>query len=128
MKVYLAGPHMDDAYREEATRLLTRVRRIEVIDPIAARDFRGREIENEDQIVRGDLADVVACDVVLGNYSVPGWGTAMETWFARSIGRTVIAYVAPDTRVSPWVAYCAGGWDRVFRDLRAACDYAVAIS
>lgn len=128
MKVYLAGPHQDDAYREEATRLLTRVQRIEVFDPIKARDFRGKEIENEDQIVRGDLADIVECDLILGNYSEPGWGTGMETWFARSIGRPVVAYVSPDARVSPWVAYCAAGYDRVFRDLREACDYIIAAS
>lgn len=128
MKVYLAGPHQDDAYRAEATRLLTRVRRIEVFDPIAARDFRGREIDSEDEIVRGDLADIVSCDLILGNYSVPGWGTGMETWFARGIGRPIIAYVSHSARVSPWVAYVAGGYDRVFRDLKAACDYVLATS
>jgi nucleoside 2-deoxyribosyltransferase len=128
MKVYLASPHMDDNFRARATKLLTRVRRIEVIDPIKARDFRGREIHHERQIVDGDLADVLACDVILGNYTVPGWGTAMETWFGFSLGRRVVAYVAPGGRVSPWVAHVAGGHDRVFRSLEDACSYTIAIS
>lgn len=124
MKVYLAGPHMDDAYREEATRLLwelTDAPSLEVFDPIAARDFRGKEIEHEALIVEGDLLDVQTSNVILGNYSVPGWGTAMETWFAFSIHKPIVAYVAPDDRVSPWVAYVAGGYANVHRDLRAAC-------
>lgn len=128
MNVYLAGPHMDDAFRADAIARLSRLQRVRVFDPIAARDFRGKEIANEDEIVRGDLADIVACDVILGNYTVPGWGTGMETWFARSIGRPVVAYVEPEARVSPWVAYAAGGWDRVFRDLGAACDYVLAMA
>lgn len=128
MKVYLAGPHQDDAYREEATRLLTRVRRIEVFDPIKSRDFRGKEIHNEREIVDGDLRDIVDCDLVLGNYTVPGWGTGMETWFARSIGRPVIAYVEPGGRVSPWIAFVADGYDRVFRSLEDACAYIIASS
>jgi hypothetical protein len=88
-----------------------------VLDPIKARDFRGKEIENEDEIVNGDLVDIVGCDMILGNYSVPGWGTGMETWYARSIGRPVVAYVSQDARVSPWVAYVAGGYANVHRDL-----------
>lgn len=121
MKVYLAGPHMDDAYREVATKILA-PQGVKVFDPIKARDFRGKEIENEDQIVRGDLADIVDCDLILGNYSEPGWGTGMETWFGHSIGRPVIAYVSQEARVSPWVAYVAGGYDNVHRNLGQACS------
>lgn len=120
MKVYLAGPHMDDAYREVATRILA-AQGVVVFDPIKARDFRGKEIENEAVIVEGDLADVLACDVILGNYSEPGWGTAMESWFAFSVHKRIVAFVAPEARVSPWVAYVAGGYANVHRDLTAAC-------
>lgn len=118
MRVYLAGPHMDDAFRAAATALLPGV---DVFDPIAARDFRGKEIENEAVIVEGDLADVLACDAILGNYSTPGWGTAMESWFAFGLHKRIVAYVEPGARVSPWVAYIAGGWARVHRSLEAAC-------
>lgn len=126
MKVYLAGPHMDDQFRAAATELLEG-QGVTILDPIKARDFRGKEIANEADIVAGDLADIVACDAVFGKYSIPGWGTGMETWFAYSIGRPVIAYVGKEARVSPWVAYVARGYDNVHRDLNAACEAVVAL-
>lgn len=125
MKVYLAGPHQDDEYREQAKELLAAYP-VTVFDPIAARDFRGKEINNEREIVDGDLKDIIECDAILGNYTIPGWGTGMETWFARSIGKPVFVYVAPEGRVSPWVAYVAGGYEFVHRDLHDAC-YRVGI-
>lgn len=120
MKVYLAGPHMDDAFRSEAKELLAPYPELEVFDPIAARDFRGKEIDNENQIVQGDLEDVVSCGCILGNYSVPGWGTGMETWFAYSLQKPIVAYVEPDARVSPWIAKVAGGYANVERSVEAA--------
>lgn len=124
-RVYLAAPHTDDAFRAEATKLLRR-KDITVLDPIAARDFRNKEIDNERAIVHGDLAEVAISDVILGNYSVPGWGTAMETWFAHAKGKPIVAYVDPTARVSPWIAYVAGGWSNVHRSLREACDAVLA--
>ena len=121
VKVYLAGPHQDDAYRQRAKELLAEFPWVEVFDPIKARDFRGKEIDHENDIVHGDLKDVIECDVILGNYSVPGWGTAMESWFARGLGRRIVAYVAPEARVSPWIAYIAGGYQNVHRSLEDAC-------
>jgi nucleoside 2-deoxyribosyltransferase len=111
---------MDDQYRADAKALLE-PRGVECFDPILARDYRGKEIANEAVIVEGDLADVNASDIVLGNYSIPGWGTGMESWHAYLQGKPIIAYVAIDARVSPWVAYIAGGYDNVHRDLASAC-------
>jgi hypothetical protein len=126
-RVYLAGPHTDDAYRAEAKAHLAALG-VDVLDPMAERDFRGKEIEHEDIIVLGDLADVVACGVILGNFTVPGWGTGMETWFGHSIHRPIVAYVDPSGRVSPWVAHVAGGYANVHRDLRAACEHVARLA
>lgn len=117
--IYLAGPHMDDAFRAAVSPLLVE-RGLEPFDPIAARDFRGQEVDNEAVIVEGDLADVEVCQAILGNYTVPGWGTGMETWHAFQVGKPIVAYVEPGQRVSPWVAYVAGGWERVERNLTTA--------
>lgn len=122
--IYLAGPHMDDAFREKVSPLLRAVG-LEPFDPIAARDFRGREVENEVVIVEGDLADIRRCRAVLGNYSTPGWGTGMETWEAHRLGKPIVAYVEPGLRVSPWVAYVAGGWTNVERQLSGAVERVV---
>lgn len=128
MRVYLAGPHMDDAYRMEAKHyFMYHAPHLSIFDPIAARDFRGKEIENENIIVEGDLEDVRSSDVILGNYSEPGWGTGMETWYAHSIGKRIVAYVHPNQRVSPWVSYVAGGYDKVHRDLLHACSHVISI-
>lgn len=107
---------MDDAFRAEATDLLI-AEGLSPFNPIAARDFRGREIDNENEIVDGDLMDVLRCSCVFGNYTIPGWGTGMETWFAYSVGRPIVAYVAPEARVSPWVARVAGGYSKVVRSV-----------
>lgn len=127
MRIYLAGPHMDDAYRSEA-KFHLRGHDLDVFDPIAARDFRGKEIDNENVIVEGDLDDVASSDLILGNYSAPGWGTGMETWYAFSKGIQIVAYVTLEARVSPWIAYVAGGYDNVHRDLRAACAHVVSLA
>jgi nucleoside 2-deoxyribosyltransferase len=121
MKVYLACPAGNDEWRTDATRRLV-AHGVTVLDPILGRDFRGIEDGREQEIVRGDLTDIVAADAVLGNYTEPGWGTAMESWFAHSIGRRVVAYVEPGDRVSPWVAYIshANVYTRLGRAVSAA--------
>lgn len=106
-------------WREQATAALTE--RFAVRDPMA-RDYRRREAENVDAIVDGDLADIRACDVLLVNASRPSWGTAMEVYFAHSVGRYVVAFGAGPSP-SPWLVrhshFIAG-------DLNAAIDHARA--
>jgi len=63
MRVYLAGPPFAEEYRRRAAELL-RERGHEPVDPMR-RDFRGRTVGNEVEIVEGDLSDIDACDAVL---------------------------------------------------------------
>lgn len=121
MKVYLTGPHMDDAFRERVKMLLSGYSNIELFDPIAARDFRGKEIEDEAVVVEGDLADIRSSQVVFGNYTEPGWGTGMESWEAWNERKYIIAFVEPGARVSPWVAYIVGGYENVVRSIEEGC-------
>lgn len=79
----------------------------ETLDPMR-RDYRGREDESVAEIVDGDIADIRASAFVLVNAILPSWGTAMEVFFAHSIGKPVIAVVG-ESRVSPWLRYhCVG--------------------
>lgn len=105
-KVYLAGPihGMTDleckAWRTEATALLA-VHDVETIDPML-RDFRGAEEEFADELVEADKEDIEQSDVVLVNANHPGWGTAMEVFYAKSLGKQVISFTNADS-ISPWL-------------------------
>src|SRR5918911_419809 len=107
MRVYLAGPPFADEYRRRAG--------WEPVDPMR-RDFRGRTSGREDEIVRGDLADIDACDAVLAAFTHPDEGTAMEAWYAHGAGKRVVAYTG-GTPPHPWTVYVADG---VFAELEDA--------
>lgn len=104
MKGYLAGAinGMSDAeangWRGEAKALMPEV---EWLDPMR-RDYRGREAENVEDIVRGDLADIAACDVLLVYAVRPSWGTAMEVVYAHQMGKHIVVVCE---RPSPWLLY-----------------------
>jgi nucleoside 2-deoxyribosyltransferase len=102
--VYLAGPPHADEYRRRAIVL---VRRIgwEPVDPMR-RDYRGQTQGREAEIVEGDLAEIRDCDAVLAAFTSPDEGTAMEAWYAHTLGKPVIAYTggAPP---HPWTVYVA---------------------
>jgi nucleoside 2-deoxyribosyltransferase len=118
MRVYLAGPPDADDYRRRAE---TIVREFggEPIDPMR-RDFRGRTEGNEAEIVDGDLEDIRSCDAVLASFVEPDEGTAMEAWYAHTLGKLVVAYTG-GRRPHPWTVYVA---DVVCADLRPAVDAA----
>ncbi len=103
-RVYLAGPPYANEYRGRAEAL---VREIgwEPVDPMR-RDFRGRTQGNEAEIVEGDLAEIEACDAMLAAFSSPDEGTAMEAWYAHSLGKLVVVYTG-GTPPHPWTVYVA---------------------
>jgi len=103
-RVYLAGPPYADEYRRRAAAL---VRAIgwEPVDPMR-RDFRQKTEGHELEIVEGDLADIDSCDAVLAAFTTADEGTAMEAWYAHTIGRPVIAYTG-GTPPHPWTVYVA---------------------
>jgi nucleoside 2-deoxyribosyltransferase len=101
-RVYLAGPPFAEEYRRRAAALLRKAG-VEPVDPMR-RDFRGKTTGHETEIVEGDLEDIRGCDAVLAAFTAPDEGTAMEAWYAHSVGKPVIAYTG-GTPVHPWAAY-----------------------
>jgi nucleoside 2-deoxyribosyltransferase len=113
-RIYLAGPPFAEEYRRRATELVS-ARGCEPVDPMR-RDFRGRTEGNEAEIVQGDLEEIGSCDAVLAAFTAPDEGTAMEAWYAHTIGVPVVAYTG-GTPPHPWTVYVA---ERVCADLDAA--------
>jgi nucleoside 2-deoxyribosyltransferase len=87
----------------------------EAVDPML-RDFRGHTHGHEAEIVEGDLGEIDSCNAVLAAFTSPDEGTAMEAWYAHSIGKRVIAYTG-GTPPHPWTVYVA---DAVHAELEAA--------
>jgi nucleoside 2-deoxyribosyltransferase len=104
MKVYLAGPPYAEEYRRRAGALVDQIG-WKAVDPMR-RDYRGRTEGNEAEIVEGDLAEIDSCDAMLAAFTSPDEGTAMEAWYAHTIGKPVIAYTA-GTPPHPWTVYVA---------------------
>jgi len=115
-RVYLAGPPFAEEYRRRATTLVEQLG-WESVDPMR-RDFRGRTEGNEAEIVGGDLADIATCDAVLAAFHAPDEGTAMEAWYAHSLGKRVVAYTG-GSPPHPWTVYVA---DAMCEDLERAVE------
>lgn len=77
------------------------VGRYDFLDPMR-RDYRGREDQCVEEIVRGDLDDLDNSDVVLAMADSPSWGTGMEIAYAYMKGKPIIV-VCSAGRVSPWL-------------------------
>jgi nucleoside 2-deoxyribosyltransferase len=115
-RVYLAGPPFAEEYRRRAAALL-RDAGLEAVDPMR-RDFRGATHGHEPEIVSGDLADIQASDAVLAAFTSADEGTAMEAWYAHSLGKPVVAYTG-GSPAHPWTVYVA---DEVCSDLDHAVE------
>jgi nucleoside 2-deoxyribosyltransferase len=107
LHVYMAGPPDADEYRQHASELLRRAGHV----PIRCGTSAARTIGHEEEIVVGDLADVDSRDVVLADFSEPDEGTAMEAWYARSVGKPVVARTG-GRAPHPWVVYVASSVNR----------------
>jgi nucleoside 2-deoxyribosyltransferase len=113
-RVYLAGPPYAEEYRRRAEALV-RALGWEPVDPMR-RDFRGQTEGREAEIVDGDLAEIDSCDAVLAAFTSPDEGTAMEAWYAHSLGKRVVAYTG-GTPPHPWTVYVS---DAIHADLERA--------
>lgn len=105
--VYLAGPIMgttDAEMRGWRDELIQRLPKFEFIDP-AKRDYRGRESDSVREIVEQDKANIDACRIVVAYCPRPSVGTSMEILYAHQGGLRVLAWVPPDSPVSPWLTY-----------------------
>ena len=104
LKVYLAGPIngcSDDEckYWREMVKQSIQDWGYEILDPMR-RDYRGIEFENAAQIVADDLSDIQECDIMFAYCYKPSWGTAMEIFYAKSLGKRVIVVTESS---SPWL-------------------------
>src|SRR5437660_3409918 len=113
-RVYLAGPPFAEEYRRRAA-LLLRGAGLEPVDPMR-RDFRGNTTGQEAEIVEGDLEDIRGCEAILAAFTAPDEGTAMEAWYAHSLGKRVVAYTG-GTPPHPWTVYVA---DAIYADPESA--------
>ena len=119
-RVYLAGPPYANEYRRRAEALVGQIGWT-TVDPMR-RDFRGRTQGNETEIVEGDLADIQSCDAVLAAFTSADEGTAMEAWYAHSLGKLVVAYTG-GTPTHPWTVYVADViCDELEQAVRALAD------
>ena len=105
-RVYLSGPiygttDQEQEWRSIATNELQDL--YEILNPLD-RDFRGTKFDvvNSTTIVREDMAAVDHSNVVLVNAEKPGWGTAMEIFYAHMKGKPVLFFISNDNP-SPWL-------------------------
>lgn len=124
-KVYLCGGinGLNDAqakdWREVAKSILTPAG-VATLDPMR-RDYRGKEAESVNEIVKGDLDDIRLSDVVLVNASRPSWGTAMEVVYAKTSHRPPMVYAfGAGDKPSPWLVYHCR---RLFPTVEEACEW-----
>lgn len=128
MKAYLAGP-INGCTDDEANNWRDQVKfhlgEDQCIDPMR-RDYRGREDECVQEIVEGDIKDILDSSVVVANCWQPSFGTAMELWFAKhsTYGSPIVVITPPGKQVSPWLRYVA---DAVVHDVGAAITEAVRL-
>ena len=62
------------------------------------------------------MADIESCDAVLAAFTSPDEGTAMEAWYAHTVGKHVVAYTG-GTPPHPWTVYVA---DAICAELETA--------
>lgn len=107
MKIYLGGgihglsDRDANEWRQRAKNLLGNMT---ILDPMR-RDYRGIEDQNVAPFIKGDLREIAESDTLLVNATRPSWGTAMEIVYARILGLQIVAFVDPNTSVSPWLRY-----------------------
>ena len=88
------------------------------IDPMK-RDYRGKEAESYREIVDLDKRDIRNADVLLVNYAKPSVGTAMEIYYAWTLGKPIVLWCVPDAVISPWLRYHCTAIVHSFEDAKA---------
>jgi len=123
--IYLSGPIMDEhegdarEWRETAKKLLNE--KFFLLDPMR-RNFKDREVDSANEIVRFDLQDVEEGDIILVNYNKASIGTSMEIFHAsHNLGKFVVGFSPfKYSECSPWmVKYCT----KILPTLEEAADY-----
>ncbi|HDI12414.1 MAG TPA: hypothetical protein ENF63_02345, partial [Candidatus Bathyarchaeota archaeon] len=70
------------------------------MDYSSIEDFRGKKRLAE-KIVRNDLEFIEKCDVVVAICDKPSFGTAIEIYYAKKLGKKVIV-LNKEAQQSPW--------------------------
>jgi predicted Rossmann-fold nucleotide-binding protein len=104
--IYLCGPIMGctDSEANDWRTLVKGLWAGRVLDPMR-RDYRGRELESFEEVVKLDKVDVHQSDALIVNFPGPSVGTAMEIYMAFEMGKLVVVVVSEGTRISPWLRY-----------------------
>ncbi|MEM3692691.1 MAG: nucleoside 2-deoxyribosyltransferase [Candidatus Bathyarchaeia archaeon] len=77
---------------------------IEMMDYSEIKDFRDKS-ELAKMIVKNDLSFIEKCDAIIALCDEPSFGTAIEIYYAKNIGKTVII-LNKQPQPSPWpIAY-----------------------
>ena len=106
-------------WREEAKRILGE--KFFLLDPMR-RNFKDREVDSANEIVRFDLQDVDDADFILVNYNKASIGTAMEIFHAsHNLGKFIVAFSPFEFKdFSPcMVKYCT----KILPSLEDAAEY-----
>lgn len=110
--IYLCGPiqnRTDDqcvAWREQA-KIMWGLRG-KTLDPLR-RDYRGRELDNPEQLVTDDLNDIDEADGLLVYFDGPSVGTSMEIFYAKHVLKkpVVVVNVSSMPVLPVWLVYHA---------------------
>lgn len=128
--IYLCGPIQN---RSDADCVAWRLRAAELLaplptlDPVAARDCRGRELDEgmATYIVEGDIHDISNSACLLVMFDKASVGTAMEIRSAyMEFGIPVFVVDISGSPRSPWLIYHT---TKFFDTLEQACDFITAI-
>jgi nucleoside 2-deoxyribosyltransferase len=127
MRVYLCGPINGCADEEckDWRKLVQETGGFDCVDPMK-RDYRGREAESVREIVELDKRDIRGADALLVAYDKPSVGTAMEIFYAWTIGTPVIVVARADAALSPWLRYHATKIVHSFADAISWLRWALA--
>ena len=109
MKLLVCGPvahgnirkirELQNFLKEEGFNVIDQFRE-EEMDYSSIRDFRDKKRLAE-RIVENDLKFVEECDVIVAICDKPSFGTAIEIYYAKKLGKKVIV-LNEEAQPSPW--------------------------
>ena len=109
MKLLVCGPvahgniqkikELQNFLKEEGFNVIDQFRE-EEMDYSSIRDFRDKKRLAE-RIVKNDLKFIEECDVIVAICDKPSFGTAIEIYYAKKLGKKVIV-LNEEAQPSPW--------------------------
>ena len=120
--IYLCGP-IHGRTDEQCVAWRERVKKMwpgYTLDPLR-RDYRGREHQNPEKLIREDLSDVFRADGLLVYFDAPSVGTSMEIFYAKFVlNKPIVLLDVSSMDVLPvWLTYHV---DSIHREPQAALE------